>query len=567
MTTLHAAPQNDTHTVSGNGGSGPLVSIADLDIAFSHPRPAVSGLDLTIFPGEIHALVGESGSGKSMTARAILGLLPAGAKATGSIAVEETEVLGATEHQLAALRGATIGLVFQEPQSALNPVRTIGWQIGEALRAHGRLSRKDRREKTLELLRLVEIPEPEKRLRTYPHQLSGGQKQRIAIALALAAEPRVLIADEPTTALDVTVQKEILDLLSRLGRQRDLAVLLITHDMGVVANYAHRVTVLLRGQVVETGSVSEVFDAPRDPYTRRLLRAVPRLRIHDTSPDPRVDVPAPRGLTTPAEFSTSALGVTFGRGPHAVRALHDVTLDVHSGRTLALVGESGSGKTTLGRVAAGLQRPTSGSVWLANTETESDSTFSRRRASTKTAIIPQDPIASLNPRRSNGDSIREPLDIHRVGSPAEREERVAELLDSVGLPRDFARRYPSELSGGQRQRVAIARALTLSPSLVIADEPTSALDVSVQAEIVRLLAAAQEDIGFAAIFITHDLALVDGVADDVAVLRHGELVEFGAVDDVLGRPQASYTKTLLRAVPTIDTRPRESRADQEAQVL
>ncbi|WP_333618971.1 ABC transporter ATP-binding protein [Dietzia sp.] len=562
MTTLDASPDSasgpGTALAAPRAGEpGPLVSIESLDIGFSHPRPAVSGLDLSILPGEIHALVGESGSGKSMTARALVGLLPAGAKAEGTIRVDGTQILGAGERELSALRGATIGLVFQEPQSALNPVRTVGWQLGEALRAHGRLSRAVRREKTLALLRLVEIPEPELRLRSYPHQLSGGQKQRIAIALALAAEPRVLVADEPTTALDVTVQKEILELLARLARQRDLAVLLITHDMGVVANYAHRVTVLLRGQVVETGSLDEVFSAPRDPYTRRLLRAVPRLRAQagDAGGEGPAAADAPRAVSTvsaegaenaePVVFGARGLGVAFGHGAAAVHALRDITLSVRAGRTLALVGESGSGKTTLGRVAAGLQQPSSGTVFADGSAGD-------------TAIIPQDPVASLNPRRTVGDSIREPLDIRRVGTRAQRAERVAELLDSAGLPSDFARRYPAELSGGQRQRVAIARALTLSPSLVVADEPTSALDVSVQADIVRLLAKTQEAIGFAAIFITHDLALVDGVADDVAVLRRGELVELGPVDDVLARPKTEYTRALLDAVPTIDGRRRDT---------
>ena len=528
----------------------PLVSIRDLDIGFSHPRPAVSGLDLDISRGEIHALVGESGSGKSMTARALIGLLPSGAHATGSIRVGGVEVIGAAGSTLAGVRGSTIGLIFQEPQSALNPVRTVGWQLAEALRAHEKLSRQAARRRAVELLQLVEFPDPESRLRSYPHQLSGGQKQRIAIALALAAEPEVLIADEPTTALDVTVQKEILDLLARLGSERGLAVLLITHDMGVVANYADRVTVLLRGQIVETGDLHSVFASPRDAYTRSLLDAVPRLRAYSDSPDPEPATAEPGEV--PA-FLADGVDVTFGRGTTAVHALRGISLTVQPGKTLALVGESGSGKTTLGRVAAGLITPSAGVARLGGADPRTPSGRAGRQRPT-IAIVPQDPVASLNPRQSVGDSIREPLDIHRSGSRRSRGERVSELLDAVDLPSDFAYRYPAELSGGQRQRVALARALALTPELVVADEPTSALDVSVQAEIVTLLSQAQDNLGFACIFITHDLALVDGVADDVAVLRRGELLEFGTVADVLGAPKSDYTRALLDAVPTIDGR-------------
>ncbi|MDN6259489.1 MAG: ABC transporter ATP-binding protein [Corynebacterium sp.] len=522
--------------------NSPVLSVRDLSISFSHPRPAVVSVSFDLGRGELLALVGESGSGKSMTARAVLGLLPAGARATGSETLDGTEILNADESDLLAVRGARVGLVFQEPQSALNPVRTVGWQLAEAItahtqdrrqgRKHGRTQRAAVRRRAVELRETVEIPDAAARLDAYPHQLSGGQRQRVAIALALAGEPDVLLADEPTTALDVTVQAGILTLLDRLRETRGLSVLLITHDMGVVAEHADRVVVLRHGEVVEQGPTRRIIDAPRESYTRALIAAVPRFAPgrHDAGAS---GTSGTSGAVPPA---AAVQDVTVVYDPRASSpALDAVTLSVAPGATLGLVGESGSGKSTLGRVIAGIQQPTGGTV----------------TTDALVAVVPQDPASSLDPRHSVGWSVREPLDIHRVGTRAARRDRVEELLRAVHLPPGTAERHPAELSGGQRQRVAIARALALDPTLVIADEPTSALDVSVQAEVIGLLRETQRRLGFAMVFISHDLAVVSQVSDTVAVLRRGRLVEYGDTDAVFAHPDADYTRELLAAVPSI----------------
>ncbi|MGO1379851.1 MAG: dipeptide ABC transporter ATP-binding protein [Corynebacterium sp.] len=522
--------------------NSPVLSVRDLSISFSHPRPAVVSVSFDLGRGELLALVGESGSGKSMTARAVLGLLPAGARASGSVTLDGTEILNADESDLLAVRGARVGLVFQEPQSALNPVRTVGWQLAEAItahtqgrkqgRKHGRTQRAAVRRRAVELLETVEIPDAAARLDAYPHQLSGGQRQRVAIALALAGEPDVLLADEPTTALDVTVQAGILTLLDRLRETRGLSVLLITHDMGVVAEHADRVVVLRHGEVVEQGPTRRIIDAPREPYTRALIAAVPRF----AAGRPDAGTSGTSGASGAVPPAAAVQDVTVVYDPRASSpALDAVTLSVAPGATLGLVGESGSGKSTLGRVIAGIQQPTGGTV----------------TTDALVAVVPQDPASSLDPRHSVGWSVREPLDIHRVGTRAARRDRVEELLRAVHLPPGTAERHPAELSGGQRQRVAIARALALDPTLVIADEPTSALDVSVQAEVIGLLRETQRRLGFAMVFISHDLAVVSQVSDTVAVLRRGRLVEYGDTDAVFAHPDADYTRELLAAVPSI----------------
>jgi peptide/nickel transport system ATP-binding protein len=548
----------------------PLLRVSGLHIDFAQPRPAVNDIHLDVAPGEIVALVGESGSGKSMTARAVLGLLPPGARATGSIRLRGEEILGAPDSVLQHVRGAGAGMVFQEPQTALNPVRSVGWQLREALRAHRPdLTRVEVRERSLDLLRQVEIPEPERRLGYYPHQLSGGQKQRIVLALALANEPALLIADEPTTALDVTVQAEVLALLRRVNERTGTGILLITHNMGVVAQMAERVVVLRLGDVVEEGSLEEVFTRPQHPYTRQLLRSVPRLPeggavvglLPAAAPSPAA-APPPADETPAVSFED--VTVTFhgprGRG-ETFTAVSGVTLAVGRGEVLGLVGESGSGKTTLGRTAAGLVPLATGRVRVAGEDVGAASARRLRQLRKQLAFVPQDPAASLDPLFTVGASISEPLDLHGVGSRAERARRVRELLDAVQLPRDFVDRKPRELSGGQRQRVALARALALDPALLIADEPTSALDVSIQADVLKLFTELQSELGFACIFISHDLAVVHQVSDRVAVLRAGQLVETGPVDHVFRAPSDHYTRRLIEAVPVPDPAARSLVAD------
>ncbi|AWB83603.1 dipeptide ABC transporter ATP-binding protein [Corynebacterium liangguodongii] len=520
--------------------SKPLLTIRDLHVTFAQPRSAVECVNLDVHRGETVALVGESGSGKSMTARAIMGLLPAGAKASGSIAIGGEELLGRDEKILNAHRGCTVSLVFQDPQSALNPVRRIGWQIKEAIAAHSLVAQGSEGARVHELLEWVGIPDPAQATRKYPHQLSGGQRQRVAIALALANDPDLLIADEPTTALDVTVQREILELIRHLSQRNGMGVLLITHNIAIASKYADRVTVMRDGCVLEKGKISDVFTHPKHPYTRKLLEAVPRL---DT-PGPRED---PGHVEAPFVECRDVSVAYHTAGSDPFFALRSVSLAIEKGTVLGLVGESGSGKSTLGRVAAGLVIPSAGTVSVGDHNLAELSTRELRKLRRDFALIPQDPAASLNPQRTVGESIREPLDIHRVGDRESRRQRVASLLDALSLPADFANRYPGELSGGQRQRVSIARALALSPSLIIADEPTSALDVSVQAEIVTLFRQLQRELRFTAIFISHDLAVVSDISDSVAVMRQGELVEHGPTDTVFHRPSSGYMRDLLGA--------------------
>ncbi|MEV6278413.1 ABC transporter ATP-binding protein [Nocardia sp. NPDC051832] len=543
----------------------PVLAIRNLKVHFGS-RTVVHGVDVAVRPGEVVALVGESGSGKSLTARAALGLLPAGAAATGSVRLVDTEVVGASEAELHALRGIRAAMVFQEPQTALNPVQKVGTQLIQALRAHhartaqGALSKQSARTRAVELLRMVEIPEPERRLDWYPHQLSGGQKQRVVIALALSGEPDLLIADEPTTALDVTVQSEILDLLRTLRRSHNTAVLFITHNLGVVAEIADRVVVLRSGRVVEERSVHDLFTNPHAAYTHELLASVPRL------PEPAESAPngaAGAAFDVASESAQGAaeavlrisdLSVVYrGRGSGKdFQALRGISLTLAPGEVVGLVGESGSGKSTLGRAALGLVPAEAGSVELTGIALGGLGERDLRALRKHVALVHQDVTASLDPRRSIEDAIGEPLRVHRAASGALLREKVGALLESVRLPRDYASRRPGELSGGQRQRVALARALALSPRLLVADEPTSALDVSVQAQVLDLFADLRAEYGFACLFISHDLAVVHQVADRVVVLRSGEIVETGAVAAVFRNPEHEYTRALLNAVPVPD---------------
>ncbi|GAA4990718.1 ABC transporter ATP-binding protein [Pseudonocardia tropica] len=539
----------------------PVLTVRDLRISFGD-TPAVDGVDLTVRRGEVVALVGESGSGKTLTARSVLGLLPDAATATGSVELAGEPLLGASEEALDRVRGTRAAMVFQEPQTALNPVRTVGWQLVEAIRAHARVPRAQARRRAVELLRLVDLPDPERRVRAYPHQLSGGQKQRVVIALALAGEPDLLLADEPTTALDVTVQARILELLRDLRDSTGVGVLLVTHNMGVVAELADRVVVLHRGRVVEQRPVADLFDRPATDYTRALLAAVPSLPDRPrgraaTAVSRSATVPTPREAEGPVPvLSLQDLTVVHParRGRPAFRAAHAVSLDVAPGEVVGLVGESGSGKTTIGRAAVGLLPAAQGRVLLDGTDLAGLSRSGLRRVRRGLAMVHQDPAASLDPRQAVGDSVAEPLRVHGARPGPELRDRVGDLLESVRLPRGFAARRPGELSGGQRQRVALARALSLSPRLLVADEPTSALDVSVQAEVLELFAGLQRELGFACLFVSHDLAVVDGVADRVAVLRAGEVVELGIPSQVFGAPAHDYSRRLVDAVPRIPTR-------------
>jgi peptide/nickel transport system ATP-binding protein len=542
-----------------------VLSVDALRIAFSardDAPAAVDGVGFELRAGRILALVGESGSGKSATAMSVLGLLPSGAQVSGSIRLEGEELIGAPVSRMRDVRGGRIGTIFQEPMTAFTPAYTIGWQIAEAIRAHdARIPRARLTARIHELLGSVGLREPDRVARSFPHQLSGGQLQRAMIAMAISCDPVALIADEPTTALDVTVQAGILELLRRLRDERGTAVLLITHDMGVVADLADEVVVLRQGAVVEAAPVAELFAAPREEYTRELLEAVPRLdRLELTDrpgPAEHVEHGAPA-----AEVSDGYVVYGGGWGRRAVAAVEAASFRIPRGATFGLVGESGSGKSTLGRAFAGLVPLRSGTITVAGVELSHASGRSLRELRRTIGYVFQDPASSLNPRSTVGDAIGEPLRLHTRMSRAERRARATELLDSVRLPASYVDRFPHELSGGQRQRVAIARAIALEPELLIADEPTSALDVSVQARVLELLSELQERLGFACLFISHDLAVVQDLADDVAVMRQGRIVETGPASRVLTAPSDPYTRRLLAAAPVAD--PDEQRLRREA---
>lgn len=512
---------------------------------------AVDGVSFTLADNEILAIVGESGSGKTVTSRALLGMTPPGAEVSGSVVVNGHDVLHASPAELRSLRGSSAAMVFQEPSTALNPVFPIGWQVEEGLRAHGLRNRAERRRRAIDVLRTVGIPDPERRCHDYPHQFSGGQKQRIVIAMALALEPAVIIADEPTTALDVTVQAEILDVLRACRDELGTAIILVTHNMGVVADLADRVLVMREGRVVESADCVTLFSAPGHEYTRRLLAAVPRL-LTAPSEEPVADTRTDHG---PPAVSAQDVEVSYpGRFRKAgFRAVRGVSFDVQGSEVLGLVGESGSGKSTIGRALIGLAPVTAGTLTVLGTEVTTASTADLRRLRRRVGFIFQDPASSFNPFMTVAECIAEPLRIQVEDADArEIRRRVAELVDAVRLPASCAGRSTTELSGGQRQRVGIARALVLRPELVIADEPTSALDVSVQASVLELLRELRAELGFSALFITHDLAVVEQFADRIAVLRSGELVEIAPADELLTRPADDYTRALVAAVPVPD---------------
>jgi len=548
--------------------STPVVDIRDLRITFDTDAgavEAVKGVSLQVAPGEVLAVVGESGSGKTVTARSILGLLPSTARTRGAVVLSgrdddhAQDVTKASPSQLRRLRGRDAAMVFQEPSSVLNPVYPVGWQIAEGLRAHARLTRAEARAKAIDVLDRVGIPDAATRVDHYPHQFSGGQKQRIVIAQALVLNPGLVIADEPTTALDVTVQAEILDLLRILPREFGAAIVLITHNMGVVADLADRVAVMYDGEIVEQADVRTLFSAPQHEYTRSLLDAVPRIgsgRLRQVA-EPRTAAGPARSSDTPAGpvVRARALEITYPgrlRRP-GFRAVDGVDLHIAPGEVLGLVGESGSGKTTIGRAIAGLTHVTGGSLEVLGVEMNGVRERTFRPVRKRIGFVFQDPATSFNPLLTIAQCVAEPLVVHGVASsPQDARPRVDELLEAVQLPRAFGDRFPHELSGGQRQRASLARALALDPELLIADEPTSALDVSVQAKVLDLFARLQAELGFACLFISHDLAVVDLLADRIAVLHRGSLVEEGTGDQVLGSPQHPYTQRLLASLPVPD---------------
>ncbi|MDH2054174.1 ABC transporter ATP-binding protein [Achromobacter marplatensis] len=566
--------------------SAPLLSVRGVSVDFNTDNGvfrAVDGLDFDVRPGRTLAIVGESGSGKSVTSMAIMRLTDytSGRIATGQILFRdndgrETDLTKATDEQMRAIRGNDIAMIFQEPMTSLNPVFTIGDQIVEAIMLHQQLSRSAARQSARKLLEKVRLPDAEQLLDRYPHQLSGGMRQRVMIAMALSCQPRLLIADEPTTALDVTIQAQILNTIRELQRDLGTAVIFITHDMGVVAEMADDVVVMLRGKKVEQGTVDEIFNAPKHPYTRALLAAVPRLgsltgsdlplrtpqtvldgdtlrevgetREQDTA---RYDEPVLRveKLTTRFDVGHNL----FGRVTHRVHAVEEVSFDVYPGETLALVGESGSGKSTIGKTLQQLVAPTSGAVRYNGQDIFSMDAAGRQRLRQEIQYIFQDPYASLDPRKTVEFSIAEPIRTHGLlAGDAAIARRVGELLEQVGLKPEHAKRYPHEFSGGQRQRVCIARALASNPKLIIADESVSALDVSIQAQILNLLMDLQKDRGLSYLFITHDMAVVEKVSHRVAVLYLGQIVELGTRRQIFESPQHAYTRKLLAAVPVAE---------------
>lgn len=537
----------------------PALHIEDLVVGFHTETgsvEAVRGVDLAVQSGEALALVGESGSGKSTVALATIGLLSSNSRASGRAVIGGTEFLAAEENTRRRLRGRVVSMIFQEPATALDPLMRIGDQIVEVIRNHDDVGRPEAATRAVQLLRDVGLPDPERRARSFPFALSGGQRQRVVIAMAIANNPQVLIADEPTTALDVTVQAEILDLLRTLARERDMAVLIVTHNMGVVADFADRVAVMYQGELVETGSVDNVLRRPRHDYTQRLLTAVPRLHV-DEHPDADPAAPSDAG---PQDADSQEryvdlhdISVRFGRGRTAVQALDNVSLDVDAAETVGLVGESGSGKSTIARVALGLIKPNAGGVQIFGHELLRVPRAQRRKLQAGIGIVLQDPVASLDARMSVGDCVAEPLRVHhRELTASQRRGRVAEALEAVRLPRDLSSRAPRELSGGQRQRVSLARALILRPRLLIADEPTSALDVSVQQAVLEVMTELQQELRFACVFVSHDLAVVQNFAQRVVVMRNGQVVERGRTAHTLSHPNTEYTQHLLAAAPVPD---------------
>ena len=544
--------------------SNPILEVKDFTVDFWVDGvwyPAAVNMNFELHPGKVLAIVGESGSGKSTTALGLMSLLASNARMTGSVKVKDQEMLNAKAATLRKFRGKEVAYIFQEPMTALNPVYTIGFQVVETLRNHFDLGPSQARARAVELFTLVEIPNPEQSFDKYPHQLSGGQRQRAMIAQALACDPGLLVADEPTTALDVTVQAEVLDLMRNLKDRLNSAILLITHDMGVVADMADEILVMKDGHTVEHGTADQIFNRPAHPYTQQLLAAVPKLGTSARRALPYNEKAKPQPV-----LKLDNVTVAYpkrGRIPEFIAA-KNVSLEIYPGEILGLVGESGSGKTTIGRAAIGLIPIKEGSLEIVGKDISHASSKELSKIRRHTGIVFQDPASSLNPRLPIGESIGEPLLLAKIAKGPDLARMVEELLDQVELPRSYRNRYPHELSGGQRQRVGIARALALTPDLLIADEPTSALDVSVQARFLDLLQELQVKLNFACLFISHDLAVVDILCHRIAVMQNGLLVEVGDRDQILKNPKNDYTKRLISAVPVPD--PAEQRIRREARL-
>ena len=591
--------------VPGKGET--VLEVRDLSVDFGVDKkwvPAAVGLNYEVRAGEVLAIVGESGSGKSASSMALLGLLPSNSRVTGSVKLAGRELLGSNEANIRAVRGKDVAVIFQEPMTALNPVYTVGSQIVETVRLHNEVSPEEARLRALRMLELVELPDPEKAFRSYPHQLSGGQRQRAMIAQSLSCDPKLLIADEPTTALDVTVQAEILDLMRNLRNKLDSAIVLITHDMGVVADLADRIAVMRKGLIVETGTAAQIFHNPQHEYTKALLAAVPHLGQGGTDATADVDVTAALAAATHVEIlsipedelirrereNAAALAAAEAAKPKgepvleltdvaieypkqgrvpAFRAVEGANLVIYPGQVVGLVGESGSGKTTIGRAAVGLLPVAAGTMRVVGQDISAAKRNGRQLHEMRrhVGMVFQDPSSSLNPRLPIGESIGEPMFLARAAKGADLQRRIEALLDQVELPRDYRNRYPHELSGGQKQRVGIARALSLKPKLMVADEPTSALDVSVQAKVLDLFQNLQKELGFACLFVTHDLAVVDVLADRICVMQRGRIVEQGTRDQILRNPQEPYTQRLLAAVPLPDPDKQRERRELRAQLL
>ncbi|GAA3311470.1 ABC transporter ATP-binding protein [Arthrobacter ramosus] len=609
--TDNASPEPEaTHleTESDKSARGAMVlEVRDLSVDFGVDKkwvPAAIGLNYEVRAGEVLAIVGESGSGKSASSMALLGLLPSNSRVRGSVKLSGKELLGDKSGNIREVRGKDVAVIFQEPMTALNPVYTVGAQIVETIRLHNSISPDEARQRAVRMLELVELPDPEKAFKSYPHQLSGGQRQRAMIAQSLSCDPKLLIADEPTTALDVTVQAEILDLMRNLRNKLDSAIVLITHDMGVVADLADRIAVMRKGVIVESGTAQQIFSNPKHEYTQALLAAVPHLGQGADTAD--VDVTAALAAATNTELESvehdellrrerenqAALKAAAdeaakpkgepvlelidvaieypkqGRVP-AFRAVEGANLVIYPGQVVGLVGESGSGKTTIGRAAVGLLPVAAGSMHVVGQDISAAKRNGKQLHEVRRDIgmVFQDPSSSLNPRLPIGESIGEPMFLARVAKGVDLQKRIETLLDQVELPRGYRNRYPHELSGGQKQRVGIARALSLQPKLMVADEPTSALDVSVQAKVLELFQNLQRELGFACLFVTHDLAVVDVLADRICVMQRGRIVEQGTREQILRNPQEPYTQRLLAAVPLPDPEKQRERRELRAQLM
>ena len=574
-----------TQTVAN--ANAPVLRVEGLTTSFridGRWTPVVRDLSFEVRAGETMAIVGESGSGKSVTSLSIMRLLAKrSSRIEGSVQLGGLELTTLSDKEMVSVRGRDIGMIFQEPMTSLNPIFTVGRQISESLVRHRNLSQREARAETLRLLDRVRIPDAQSRIDAYPHQFSGGMRQRVMIAMALASKPKLLIADEPTTALDVTIQGQILDLIKDLQAEETMGVLFITHDMGVVAEIADRTLVMRRGVAVEQGETAEIFHHARHPYTRAMLAALPRLgEMRGTSGprplpiiDPETGVAMPSGsVSETVDKSQSPIlavrdlvtrfpvfGGVFGQQVGTVHAVERVSFELAQGETLALVGESGCGKSTTGRSIARLIQPTSGFVGLDGYDVLTLKALDLRRLRRSVQMIFQDPFSSLNPRMTVGASVAEPITTHKLAGSREARDKAADLLERVGLHASMMNRYPHEFSGGQRQRIAIARALALDPKVIIADESVSALDVSIKAQVCNLLMELQESLKIAFLFISHDMAIVERISHRVAVMYLGEIVEIGPRDAVFINPQHPYTQRLLAAVPVADPARRGIRRD------